>query len=87
MGEEKKVGTVEHYFTRIGVAAIKIINGEIAIGDEIRIKGSTTDFLQRVESMEINKESVERAGVGSSIGIKVKERVREGDLVYKVEEG
>lgn len=81
---EQKIGIVEHYFTNLSVAAIKITNGEIAIGDTIHIKGSTTDFQQNVGSMEIDRKVVERAGVGSSIGIKVKERVREGDLVYKV---
>ncbi len=81
---EQKIGIVEHYFTNLSVAAIKITNGEIAIGDTIHIKGSTTDFQQNVGSMEIDRKAVERAGVGSSIGIKAKERVREGDLVYKV---
>ncbi len=81
---EQKIGIVEHYFTNLSVAAIKITNGEITIGDTIHIKGPTTDFQQNVESMEIDRKAVERAEVGSSIGIKVKERVREGDLVYKV---
>lgn len=81
---EQKIGIVEHYFTNLSVAAIKITNGEIAIEDTIHIKGSTTDFQQNVGSMEIDRKAVERAEVGSSIGIKVKERVREGDLVYKV---
>ena len=81
----EEIGYVEHYFSRISVAAIKITNGSLKIGDRIRIKGATTDFEQVVESMEINKQKIEEAKPGDEIGIKVIDRVREGDKVYKVE--
>lgn len=81
----EEIGEVIHYFSKISVAAIKITNGNLKIGDKIRIKGATTDFEQVVESMEINKQKIDEAKPGDEIGIKVRERVREGDKVYKVE--
>ncbi len=80
----EEIGEVTHYFSKISVAAIKITNGNLKVGDKIRIKGATTDFEQVVESMEINKQKVDEAKPGDEIGIKVKERVREGDKVYKL---
>jgi len=56
----------------------------LAVGDRILIKGSTTDLEQVVESMQIEHKDVQRAEAGQSIGLKVKERVRENDTVYKV---
>lgn len=81
----EEIGVVEHYFTKIGVAAIKITNGSVGVGDTIAIKGATTDFQQHIDSMEIDRQPIEEASVGDAIGIKVAERVREGDRVYKVE--
>ncbi len=81
--EGKEVGKVTHYFSRIGVGAIEL-SGELKLGDKIRIKGATTDFEQLVESMQIEGKPVERAGPGDSIGLKVKDRVREGDIVYRL---
>jgi len=79
----EKIGEVTHYFTDLNVGIIKL-EDELELGDKIRIKGSTTDFEQKVNSMEIDREEVERAESGESIGMKVKDRVREGDEVYKV---
>jgi len=81
---EEKVGVVEHFFTKISVAAIKITDGELKVGDTIHIVGATTDFKQKVDSMQINKQPVEIARPGDEVGIKVVERVRENDIVYKV---
>ncbi len=83
---EEEIGHVEHYFTHVGVAAIAITNGKIKVGDTIHIKGATTDFQQAVDSMEIDRKKIDEAGVGSSIGIKVKERVREHDMVYVIKD-
>ena len=83
---EEEIGHVEHYFTHVGVAAIAITNGKIKVGDTIHIKGVTTDFQQAVDSMEIDRKKIDEAGVGSSIGIKVKERVREHDMVYVIKD-
>lgn len=84
MEEEKKlVGKVSHYFTKIGVAVIEV-TGEISVGDEILIEGASTNFKQKIESMQIEHKNIEKAKAGDSIGMKVKDRVREGDSVYKV---
>lgn len=81
---EEKVGEVEHYFTNISVAAIKITEGSLHVGDTIRIVGATTDFSQPVRSMEIDQESVDEVSTGDEVGIKTERRVREGDAVYRV---
>ena len=81
---EEKIGVVEHFFTHISVAAIKITDGELKVGDTIHIVGAHTDFQQPVDRMEIERDPVEVAKVGDAIGIKVKDRVREHDIVYKV---
>lgn len=80
---EVEIGKVAHFFTNIGVAVIELTD-KIVTGDTIHIKGATTDFTQKVESMQINHAPVKEAKEGQSIGLKVKERVREGDKVYKV---
>ncbi len=81
---EKPIGEITHYFSNIGVAVLKL-SQSLVVGVTIRIHGSTTDFEQMVDSMQIEHESIEKAKKGQEIGIKVKEKVREGDLVYKVE--
>lgn len=78
-----KIGEITHYFTDIDVGIIKL-EDKLSVGDRIKIRGSTTDFEQPVDSMEIDREGVEEAGAGQSVGLKVKDRVREGDEVYKV---
>ena len=82
--EEIAVGKVAGYFGKIGVAAIKITDGELKIGDRIKFKGTLTDFEQNVESMQSEHENLERAEAGTDIGIKVTEKVREHDTVYVV---
>ena len=79
----EQIGAISHYYTKIGVAVIDL-TAKIAVGDAIRIKGMTTDFRQKVESMQIEHANVQNAGAGQSIGLKVTDKVREGDLVYKV---
>jgi putative protease len=84
---EEKIGVVEHFFTHIGVAAIKITDGNLKIGDTIHIVGSHTDFKQKIQSMQINKNPVQSVKKGDDVGIKLNDRVREHDIVYKVPEG
>lgn len=81
---EIKVGEVVKFFAKPCVAAIVITEGTLKVGDTIHIKGHTTDFTQVVESMQINNQPVTEAKVGEDVGIKVKERVRPGDVAYKV---
>jgi putative protease len=82
--EEKEVGRVLDYYAKIGVVAIEVTEGEIKAGDTLHFKGHTTDFTQVVESMQIEHEPVEVARKGDKVGIKVKERVRPHDRVFKV---
>jgi putative protease len=83
---EEEIGEVTHYFTKIGVAVVRIKNGELRKGDRIAIKGKTTNFQQIVQSMQIHNKDVEVARAGDEVGLKVDERVREKDLVYKITE-
>lgn len=81
--KEIKIGYVSHYFNKIGVAAIKITS-ELNKGETIHIKGHTTDFVQKVDSIQIEHQSFDKAKAGEEVGIKVQEPVREGDEVFKV---
>lgn len=83
---EEEIGKVQSYYRKIGVAAINIISGSLSVGETIHIKGHTTDFTQKVESIQIEHEQVSVAKPGDSIGIKVKEPVRDHDTVFKVTE-
>lgn len=82
MEELREVGTVSHFFTKINVAIIEV-KDTISVGDQILIKGPTTDLEQTVNSMEIEHNKVQHAEAGQSIGMKVNDRVRENDVVYK----
>lgn len=84
---EEKIGIVEHFFTHISVAAIKITDGELTIGDIVHFVGAHTDFTQPIDRMEINRAPVQVAKPGDAIGIKVKDKVREHDIVYKIPKG
>ncbi len=81
---EKEVGKITHYFDHIGVAVVKV-SDKLKVGDQIHIKGATTDFTQNVDSMQIEHEKIPEAKKGDDIGMKVKEHVREHDVVYKVD--
>jgi len=83
MDEKKLIGKITHYFTDIGVAVIELEDG-LKLGDEISVEGATTNFTQRVDSMQVNHQDVEEAGKGDAVGLKVTDRVREGDQVFKV---
>ena len=82
--EEKKIGEVIKYFGKIGVTAIRLSEGSLKVGETIHIVGHTSDFTQTIDSMQIENKNVQEAGPGADIGIKVKDRVREHDVVYKV---
>ena len=82
--EEMEVGKVTHFFSKIGVCVIHITKGGLKKGDRIHIKGATSDFEQTIGSMQINHKEILEAKTGDSIGLQVKEPVREHDVVYKV---
>ena len=81
---ERDVGRVTRYFSRINVAGIKLTD-TLCEGDTIHIVGHTTDFSQEVHSMQLENEPIAEGHTGQEIGLKVQERVRPGDQVYKVE--
>ncbi len=82
--EEKEIGVVSNYFSNISVAAVEITDGTVSVGDTLHFLGHTTDFESRVASMQIEHKSVTEVKKGDSVGIKVAEKVRENDKVYKI---
>ncbi|MGD9241639.1 MAG: hypothetical protein PVG69_16540 [Desulfobacterales bacterium] len=82
--EQEKIGFVSNYFSKISVAAVEITDGKVAVGDRLHFLGHTTDVESAVHSMQIEHASVTEAKKGDSVGIKVPEKVREGDKVYKI---
>ena len=83
---EEQVGRIVKFFTKPSVAALEVTNGTIQKGDLLRYKGHTTDFTETIASMEIDNQPVDAVKPGDLVGVKVKQRVREGDIVYKVSE-
>ena len=83
--KEVEVGKVSAYFAKIGVAAVEISKA-VKVGDKLHFKGHTTDFEQVAESLQVEHESLEEVKKGDSAGIKVKDRVRPHDTVYRIEE-
>jgi putative protease len=81
---EIEIGKVTHYFSKAGVAAIQIVQDTLRVGDTIHVKGHTSDFTQKIDSMQIDNQQVLEATPGQSIGIRAKDHAREHDLVYKV---
>ena len=82
--ERKKVGEVFHFYGKIGVAAIRLTDDEIALGDTVQIQGPSTNLEQTVDTLQIEHADVSRAGPGQEVGMKVRDRVREKDFVYKL---
>ncbi len=80
---EEEIGKVSDFFARPVVAGIEL-TAPLKVGDQIHIKGHTTDLELAVDSMQINNVNVTEAKAGDAIGIKVSDRVRRGDTIYKV---
>ncbi len=81
----KEIGKITHYFDNIGVAVIKL-TGSLKVGDTIHIQGTTTDFTQEIDSMQVNHKSIQAAKKGDDVGMKVSERVRPNDKVLLADE-
>ncbi|PIU41749.1 MAG: translation elongation factor-like protein [Candidatus Omnitrophica bacterium CG07_land_8_20_14_0_80_42_15] len=81
--EEKQIGTVDHFFGNISVSMIKLTD-VLKVGDKIRIKGSASELVQDVTSMQIDRVPTQEAKAGDLISIKVEKKVRKDDAVYKV---
>lgn len=81
---EERVGVVAHYYSHLGVAVVELHAGVLREGDTVHIKGHTSDFTQKVDSIEIEHMHVSEARAGQSFGLKVKEHAREHDVVYRM---
>jgi len=82
--EKLRVGEVFHYFPKASVAAIRVTDMPVTVGDTLLFQGPSTNFDQIVDSLEIDKVKVEQAKPGQSVGIRVRDRARPGDFVYKI---
>ena len=80
--EKTVVGSIVHYYPKIGVAVVEL-KASLKTGDKILVRGDTTNFEQTVDSMQIEHTNIQTAEAGKAIGMKVKDRVRPGDIVYK----
>jgi len=81
---EQLIGKVTHYFSKVRVAAIEITDGELHVGDTVHFVGHTSNFTQKIDSMQIDRASVQVAKVGDQIGVVVAEHAREHDQVFRV---
>ena len=79
---DEAVGVIREYFRKPQVAAVEILRGRVKIGDNVRFRGYTTDFTQRIESMQVNHRDIPEAVKGDFVGILVTERVRENDHMF-----
>ncbi len=82
----ERIGYVTHYFNHLSVAVVKVESGTLRVGDNIHFRGHTTDFGQRVESIQVNHAPVTEVGRKDDFGMKVRNPVRENDVVYKLME-
>jgi translation elongation factor EF-1alpha len=83
---EQEVGRITHYFSKINVGVLELSKGVLHVGDTIHIKGHTSDFYQKMESMQVDNNPVDSAKPGEPVGIKVESPVRENDIIFKVTE-
>ena len=81
---EERIGVVTHYYSHLSVAIVRLESGRLHLGDVIHIRGHTTDFTQRVDSLEVNHAPTTDVGPNDDFGLKVVEHAREHDVVYKV---
>ncbi|HSB49537.1 MAG TPA: hypothetical protein VLD15_08485 [Burkholderiales bacterium] len=80
----ERIGVVTHYFSHLSVAVVKLEGARLRVGDTIHVRGHTTDFKQRVDSLQVNHQAVQEVGPGDDFGLKVRDHAREHDVVYKV---
>lgn len=79
-----QIGKVSHYYDKIGVAVVEVMNQPLRVGDSIKISGHDKEFTQKVESLQIEHKQVDEVPVGESCGIKVDQPLKEGDVVYLI---
>jgi putative protease len=78
---DKKIGTITHFFDKIGVGIFKL-TGNLKVGDKVRIQGGTTNFEQEISEIQLEHKSIPEAKKGQEVGVKVNEKVREGDDIF-----
>ena len=78
------IGEITHFFPHVKAGVIKLSRNTLSVGDTIYVKGHTTDFEQKIKSLQVNHKPIEKASKGHEVGLKVKGKVRHGDKVYKV---
>jgi putative protease len=83
--EKKLVGKITHFYDKISVAVVELTD-KLSVGDEISVEGPNTNFTQTVDSMQIEHKNIKQAKKGDSIGMKINEKAKEGDQVYKITE-
>jgi translation elongation factor EF-Tu-like GTPase len=82
---EVQIGRVTHYYNKIAVAVF-VTGDDLKVGDRIHILGYNTDFTQTVTSMEIEHQQIKEVSAGTEVALKVRDEVRRGDHIYKLEE-
>ena len=82
---EEEIGKITHYYDKAGVVIIEL-SGKLSVGDTVKIKKGDHEFTQKIDSMQVEHESIETAKKGDVIGLKVKEKIKEGAVVYRVTE-
>ena len=82
--KEEKIGFVSNYYGKISVAAVEMTDGTVSLGDTLHFLGHTTNFESKVESMQIEHKSVTEVKKGESVGVKISEKARAGDKVFKI---
>ncbi len=83
---EEEIGKITHYFSKINVGILELSKGTLQVGDTIHIKGHTSDFYQKIESMQLEHDPVDKVKADEQVGMKVENPVRENDAVFKVTE-
>ena len=84
---EEKIGIVTDYLNRIGVAVIRLRDGDVRVGDGIRITGKATELVQAIESLQVEHQAVTHAARGAEVAVKVRGPVRRRDQVYRIRDG
>jgi translation elongation factor EF-1alpha len=84
LAEETTIGKITHYYSKIGVGIVELKDA-LKVGDKIKVHGNSTEFEQSVDSIQVDHNEVEEAKSGDVVGLKVNDKVREGDEVFKVE--
>lgn len=79
---DTQVGVVTHYFDKIGVAIVEVMNHVLHVGDRVKFSGHDREFEQDVTSLQVEHKDVSKVDIGQSCGVKTEQAVREGDIMY-----